>query len=141
MRPQTLVEVASFAEQTPSEFKNALDEFLDDFYLDNSVTGRSERIRTAPDTSTLDRDTGALLAAVAEHLSYRWGLDCPPWVEESEFMGGNRPKFYPDDPVIRPILLVESPPAFRRRLIFTGAEPLARARFPGDHQVIMPFER
>ena len=28
------------------------------------------------------------------------------------------------------IVIVESPPAFRSRLIFTGAEPLARARFP-----------
>jgi hypothetical protein len=29
-------------------------------------------------------------------------------------------------------MIVESPPAFRARLIFTRVEPLARARFPRD---------
>jgi len=31
-----------------------------------------------------------------------------------------------------PMLRQESPPAFRRRLIFTEAEPLRRARFPKE---------
>jgi hypothetical protein len=30
------------------------------------------------------------------------------------------------------MLLIESPPAFRSRLIFTFLEPLQRARFPRD---------
>lgn len=109
MRPQTLVEVATFARRSPADFRNALDEFLDDFYLDTSDAGRLGRIGMAPCTEGLAPDIAALLGAVAEHLSHRWGLECPSWVEEAEFMGGNRPKFYPDDPVLRPILLVESP--------------------------------
>jgi hypothetical protein len=33
---------------------------------------------------------------------------------------------------LKAMLLVESPLAFRRRLIFTEAEPLRRARMPRD---------
>jgi hypothetical protein len=32
----------------------------------------------------------------------------------------------------KPVFLRDSPTAFRRRLIFTEAEPLRRARFPRD---------
>jgi hypothetical protein len=38
----------------------------------------------------------------------------------------------PDSRALRGVLIVESPPAFRSRLIFTRVEPLARARFPAD---------
>ena len=33
-RPQTLAEVAEIARENPSEFPVALDEFVDEFYLD-----------------------------------------------------------------------------------------------------------
>jgi hypothetical protein len=42
------------------------------------------------------------------------------------------PHFLPDARALRGLIIVESPPAFRARLIFTRVEPLARARFPRD---------
>jgi hypothetical protein len=43
-----------------------------------------------------------------------------------------RTVFLPASAALRGVVIVESPPAFRSRLIFTRAEPLARARFPRD---------
>jgi hypothetical protein len=43
-----------------------------------------------------------------------------------------RPIFLPDSRALRNVLIVESPPAFQSRLIFTGVEPLDRARVPTD---------
>jgi hypothetical protein len=41
--------------------------------------------------------------------------------------------FFPDGlQLMKPILLQDSPIAFRRRLIFTEAEPLRRGRFPRE---------
>jgi hypothetical protein len=38
--------------------------------------------------------------------------------------------FVPDEKPLRPYLILVSPVAFRTRLIFTGPDPLQRARFP-----------
>jgi hypothetical protein len=73
----------------------------------------------------------ALLGAVGEHLMNRWNLGEPPaWSSGPErfldrpwFMGPERMKGF---------LLAESPLAFRRRFIFTEAEPLRRASMPKD---------
>jgi hypothetical protein len=71
----------------------------------------------------------AMLGAVGEHLSRRWDLTIPPWTEERErFL--KRPYFTTTMEGLKALLLVESPIAFRRRLIFTEAEPLRRARMP-----------
>jgi hypothetical protein len=71
----------------------------------------------------------AYLGAMAEHLARRWGLAVPGWVDEPRrFL--DRPYFVDNLQLMKPVLLRDSPIAFRRRLIFTEAEPLRRARFP-----------
>jgi hypothetical protein len=78
-----------------------------------------------------DPRMNALLGAIGEHLTIRWNLGVPPaWSSGPErfldrpwFMGPERMKGF---------LLAESPLAFRRRFIFTEAEPLRRASMPRD---------
>jgi hypothetical protein len=71
------------------------------------------------------------MGAIAEHLCRRWVLGNPPqWTEQKQrflhepwFLGSER---------FKPFLLAESPSAYRRRFIFTEAEPLRRASMPHD---------
>ncbi len=72
------------------------------------------------------------MGAIGEHLCHRWGLGEPPaWTDHPArfllqapwFLGSERMKGF---------FLAESPSAYRRRLIFTEAEPLRRARMPRD---------
>ena len=88
---------------------------------------------------TGDPHNNAWLGAIGEHLAQRWGLEVPPWTQEAAFMGGQRPYFWPDKAIARDVQIVETPPAFRRRLLFTFAEPLMNAKFPNDRKVRMPF--
>jgi hypothetical protein len=81
----------------------------------------------------------AWLGAIGEHLAQRWNLEVPPWTQDIPFMGGQKPSFWPDEALARDIQIVETPPAFRRRLLFTYAEPLMNAKFPTDRKVRMPF--
>ena len=77
----------------------------------------------------------ALMRAIGEHLCRRWQFGLPPpWTEDPArflsrpwFMGPERMKGF---------LLVESPAVYRRRLIFTEAEPLRRAWMPRDGRVV-----
>jgi hypothetical protein len=104
--------------------------FLDDFYADMSVEGRRSRLEEDPGLSG-DRKLDALLGAIGEHLCRRWSLGIPPaWTDQPErflvypwFMGHERMKGFN---------LVESPSSYRRRMIFTEAEPLRRAQMPRD---------
>jgi hypothetical protein len=104
--------------------------FLDDFYNDKTPESRAGRIAEDPG-STDDHKMNALLGAVGEHLSIRWNIGAAPaWTNQLErfldrpwFMGHERMKGF---------LLAESPLAFRRRFIFTEAEPLRRASMPRD---------
>ena len=61
----------------------------------------------------------------------RWNLGDPPaWTEHpARFLA--RPWFLGPERM-KGFLLAESPSAFRRRFIFTEAEPLRRARMPRD---------
>ncbi|CAO3422013.1 hypothetical protein [Azospirillum endophyticum] len=111
----------------------ALGEFLDEFYLDRDPGGRYARVREEPERlgdDVFDAYTGA----VAEHLVRRWDLGMPPeWTEEQcRFL--RRPWFPPGVEAEKPILLIESPMAFRRRMLFVEAEPLRRARMPHDER-------
>jgi hypothetical protein len=108
----------------------AIAEFLDTFYLDPDPDNRKRRLTRTP-TLIQDPNVDAFMGAVGEHLCSRWALgQAPGWTEAPErflkrpaFMGPER---------LKPFLLMESPTAFRRRLIFTEAEPLRRARMPRD---------
>jgi hypothetical protein len=63
------------------------------------------------------------------HLAGRWGLAIPAWVNDARrFL--NEPHLPEYMELAKPVYLRDSPIAFRRHLIFTGDEPLRRARFP-----------
>ena len=67
------------------------------------------------------------MAAVAEHLALRHHLPIPEWTQaKCRFL--KRPYYPCGLESLKATLLVESPPAFRRRLIFVGADPLYRPR-------------
>jgi hypothetical protein len=140
-RPQTLAEVARIARTAPSEFSMTLDEFVDEFYLDHpDKMAQQRRIDPAPEPVG-DALIDAWIGASGEHLAQRWGLCVPVWTQRSVHFGLQFPAFLPASHALRGIVIVESPPAFRSRLLFTRAEPLARARFPrGILRAKVPLE-
>ena len=125
-RPDTLAEVAQRVKRGEAAFDYALSEFVDEFY------GHPERRQAMidDDPERLDDPVQhAMLGAVGEHPARRWGLAIPEWTDQaSRFL--KRPHFTTRLEGLKALLLVESPIAFRRRLIFTEAEPLRRARMP-----------
>jgi hypothetical protein len=131
-RPQSLSEVGRIALREPGRFWQALDEFLDTFYLDHGdIAAQADRIACAPPVlgdPRLDAWTGA----VGEHLADRWHLSAPDWCARPAHFRLPTPHFVPDTPSLRALLVDASPPAFRARGIYTVAEPLHRARFPRE---------
>lgn len=73
----------------------------------------------------------AYIGAIAEHLSRRWSLGpAPAWSDDPDrFL--DEP-YFTAGPAMHAVLMMVSPMAFRRRFIFTEAEPLRRARMPED---------
>ncbi len=129
-RPQTLADVAQRARDVPSELYTALNEFADEFYLDHpDKRGQQRRIDPIPEPVG-EPLIDALIGAVGEHLAQRWGLSVPDWTRRAVHFALEEPRFLPNSRALRGVLIVESPPAFRSRLLFTGAEPLDRAQFP-----------
>jgi hypothetical protein len=128
-RPGTLAQVLQLV-RSGEKFRFCLAGFLDEFYGDGSTKARASRIWEDPGL-TSDARLNALLGAIGEHLAIRWNLGVPPaWTSEPErfldrpwFLGHERMKGF---------FLAESPLAFRRRFIFTEAEPLRRASMPRD---------
>lgn len=128
-RPGTLVQVLQLV-GSGEKLGFCLAGFLDDFYGDTSKASRAGRIAGNPGL-TQDPRTNALFGAIGEHLALRWNIGIPPaWTNQPErfldrpwFIGPERMKGF---------LLAESPLAYRRRFIFTEAEPLRRASMPRD---------
>lgn len=124
-RPDTLAEVARRT-STGAAFGPTLSEFLDEFY--QHPERRAAMIAEEP-ARLADIRLHALLGAVGEHLARRWDLGVPPWTDDpSRFL--HEPYFTTPIENLKAMLLAQSPLAFRRRLIFTEAEPLRRARMP-----------
>lgn len=132
-RPTTLADAVrvyrQYGEGREGAFSVLLDEFLDAFYSETEPARRQAMIDEEPPRTGEERHD-AYIAAVGEHLARRWGLQIPPWsdapwreVAEPWFVGVMGKG-------LSGLLLVESPIAFRRRRIFTEAEPLRRARMP-----------
>jgi hypothetical protein len=122
-RPATLDDVA-MRTRAGEPFDPLLREFLDGFYGADSHT-RTVAIAGTPREIAPVHD--AYLAAVAEHLALKYGLATPPWVEHPQrFL--EKPFFAGGLESLKAILLVESPLAFRRRLIFVSANALSRPR-------------
>jgi hypothetical protein len=68
----------------------------------------------------------AYLAALAEHLAMLDGSTAPEWSRKPErFLA--EPFFATGLESLKAILLVESPTAFRRRMLFVGRDVVSRA--------------
>jgi hypothetical protein len=88
---------------------------------------RAAAITNAPELIDPLRD--AYLAAVAEHLARSFGLPVPDWTDTQ----GNdlhQPFFAGGLESLKAILFMESPTAFRRRLLFVSKNALSRPRLP-----------
>jgi hypothetical protein len=120
-RPRTLAEVARRVAAGEMPFDPAVREFLDTFYT--RPAERTAAIAEAPDLIEPVRD--AYLAAVAEHLAHAHGLDVPDWAEHRG-CDLPRPFFSGGLESLKARLLVESPTAFRRRMLFVSADALSR---------------
>ncbi len=99
-------------------------EFCDEFYKANDST-RASMLEEEPPLVPGDERANAYYAAVAEHLALTFRLPVPEWALAHErFL---RKPFFPVGlESLKATLLVESPPAFRRRMIFVGGDPLSR---------------
>jgi hypothetical protein len=124
-RPQSLRQAAAFG----LEFGGRdafLREFLDEFYVEGEAERRAAMLMDEPPLSADDR-ANAYYAAVAEHLALKYHLPVPPWTANPRrFL--NRPFFPAGLESLKATLLIESPTAFRRRMIFVDADPLYRPR-------------
>ncbi|MGF1611405.1 MAG: hypothetical protein ACFCUQ_18525 [Kiloniellales bacterium] len=121
--PDSLAEVARRARAGQQPFDPAVREFLDHFY--STPKARQAAIQDRPEPVGTVQD--AYLAAVAEHLALAYGLDVPAWTEEPG-RSLKRPFFAGGLESLKATLLVESPTAFRRRMIFISANALSRPR-------------
>jgi transcriptional regulator with XRE-family HTH domain len=120
-RPATLAEAA--ARGLAQNRRDAmLREFCDEFYKADS---RDRGAMIAAEPAIQGGEADAYYAAVAEHLALQSGLHVPRWALRKErFL---RKPFFPAGlESLKSTTLVESPVAFRRRMIFVGANPLAR---------------
>ena len=131
VRPHTLAEAARRVNAVEDSEENALCEFLDTFYVflrQGDLVAAQSGIDVEPEPLACPI-AHAHLGAVGEHLALRWGLNVPAWTNHpSRFL--KRPYFTTPLDGFKAMLIAESPLAFRRRMIFTEAEPLRRARFP-----------
>lgn len=111
---------------THGDVDSFLREFLDEFYTEQDQRKRELMLADEPPLSNNDRQD-AYLAAVAEHLALRNHLKIPDWTQApARFL--KRPFFPAGLESLKATLLMESPVAFRRRMIFVGADPLYRPR-------------
>jgi hypothetical protein len=110
------------------ELSPLLREFLDEFY-EAVKRGAAATLIAEPPEPLADLREHALLGGIGEHLARRWSLPIPEWTNDrSRFL--QEPYFTSEAEGFKALLLAQSPLAFRRRLIFTEAEPLRRARMP-----------
>lgn len=124
-RPHALSEVVARTDADEA-IDLHLREFLDAFYVERSKHKRQGMLDDEPGPTGSPR-ADAYLAAVAEHLAFRYGLDVPAWtLAESRFL--HSPHFPAGLESLKAITLVESPTAFRRRMIFVDRDPLSRPR-------------
>lgn len=123
-RPDSLAEIAQRAADGGQRFDPAVREFLDQ-WQSMSVDQKTKAISDEP--SHVGRVQDAYLAALAEHLAIPEAIAVPAWCAAPErFL--KEPFFAGGLESLKAILIVESPSAFRRRLIFISADGLSRPR-------------
>lgn len=139
MRPASLREVVERARED-GDWDHHLQNFLDAFYARDGETA-AQAAMIAEDPGFLGQARpDAFLGGVGEHLARRWRLPfIPAWVRhEARYL--DMAMFVPGERNLRSYLVCVSPVSFRPRLIFTGPEPLQRARFPYHRGVVrMPL--
>jgi hypothetical protein len=124
-RPRSLKSVAMLG-RIDGEVDSYLREFLDEFYVEKDPQERQAMLNEEPPLGDNVREN-AYLAAVAEHLALRYQLEIPEWtLSQERFL--KHPFFPAGLESLKATLLVESPVAFRRRMIFVDADPLYRPR-------------
>lgn len=140
-RPRTLAELAR-RRNAGESYSFLLREFLDEFYAELGGGDAAALIAEEPEAIG-SAEEHAFLGGAGEHLARRWRLEVPSWTNDpSRFL--RRPYFTTPIEGLKALLIAESPTSFRRRLIFTEAEPLRRARmpvgaFPGDFRSTGPL--
>ena len=121
-RPLSIAEVAERASAGVQDFDLAVREFIDS-WQSMPASSRAESLVEEPVAVGGVRD--AYLAALAEHMAGRDRMEAPAWTEKPDrFL--REPFFAGGLESLKAILLVESPAAFRRRLIFISANGLSR---------------
>lgn len=120
-RPQTLAEVAARADSLP-RFGRELADWLHTVRTLHSRPALAKTIAPAPPLLAGRFPEGGLadatLAAYADHLAERIGLAPPSWCFESTRIAPE-PWFAVDGPRSRLLALRDTPPAFKRRNLFT----------------------
>jgi hypothetical protein len=122
-RPGSLHEVARRVARGEQAFGPALPEFLDSFY--SKPEQREGAISQQP--QALDALRDAYIAAVAEHLPRSFRLEIPDWAEK-QGLDLARPFFAGNLESLKARLMVESPTAFRPRMLFVSKNVLSRPR-------------
>ena len=126
-RPHSLYEVGRRVADG-EVFDIALREYLDSFYANPEQ--REEAIKQQPQTPDALRD--AYVAAVAEHLARSYRLKVPDWAE-NQGLDLARPYFAGGLESLKARLTVESPTAFRRRMLFVSKNARSRpGAMPSD---------
>jgi hypothetical protein len=121
-RPLSIAEIAERAASGAQLFDLAVREFLDS-WQGFPPADRTEALAEEP--PPVGRVEDAYLAALAEHLASGARIDAPAWTEApNRFL--REPFFSGGLESLKAILIVESPSAFRRRLIFISADGLSR---------------
>jgi hypothetical protein len=123
-RPTSIAEIARRAREKTQGFDPAVREFLDSW---QTMTNAERISAIADEPFTVGKVQDAYLAALAEHLALSARFFVPAWTEQEErFL--TEPFFAGGLESLKATLLVESPLAFRRRLIFISANALSRPR-------------
>ncbi len=122
--PHSIAEIARRVADGSQLFDFAVREFLDGWQTMDEATKR-DAVFAEP--CNVNRVQDAYLAALAEYLAQMDLMPVPDWSERAErFL--EAPFFAGGLQSLKATLIVESPAAFRRRLIFISANALSRAR-------------
>ena len=119
-RAAALTDLAGWlSDAEPDERWRLITEFLNEYW--NEPVEQRARLLVGEPPSTGDNRWDVLLAALAEHLSNRAGLDAPSW---SQGRALDRFWFPFETPGARVDAIVHAPAAFRRRGVFVADHDL-----------------
>ena len=121
-RPHSIEEIARRTTGNELAFDVGVREFIDAW---QSLRTEQKKAALTAEPRRIGRVKDAYLAALAEHLALSDRISVPAWTEQPDrFL--SEPFFAGGLESLKAILLVESPLAFRRRLIFISADGLSR---------------